>query len=452
MSAIQDNNETIGNGGVVYRRPDTDAGFITDATEIMQMKAVRKSDIINSELLGEFDENGVYTIDKNIIVQLVRLPKRITHSNAYGTFAEATVGEKTYHFRVTPTKVKDGKLMSQLELLEEIYHANGYTIDTRTTLLASYTLDPVTNFDSLALKKFHLSPNPDNDDFGGDLGDGNGVMCPDEADYIKHRQAYLKAMALVSLGLYERLEEAYYKKRLKILNSIPEAAVVLAEYKKQLAKLSHFFIDNSKRKYRAMNDLLTAIIEGEKGEALRRNPLFRAQMRDANRIYLNTVEQIDTSVQQSMEVINAVAQSMPIEEHQEIKTTPDFVVAVSKKEQNSNETNPSNKRANQSKPKGLGKSKSGGSKSGPKKDKGSKGEKTPEKKKIIVPSSITPKQQPPTNPKANEEAKTPSKTTGALEMLYNDQENGGMERATPLSSETNSSVDDELIHEKGMIR
>lgn len=338
----------------LYQRPDTDAGFITDESEIMQLKAIRKSDIINSQLLGEFDENGAYTIDKNIVVQLVRLPKLITKQNEYGTFATAKVDNKEFHFRMAPTRVVDGKLVSELELLEEIYHANGYIIDTRTTLLASYSYESVPNFEELARRAFHISTHPQDDDFGGDVGDGNGVLKPDEADYIKHRLAYLEAMGMVSLGLYERLEEAYFNKRIKILSSIPEAAVVLAEYKKQFSKVEQFFVQNSKRKYRAMNEILTAVIEGGKGENLRKNDIYRQQMREANKIYLKTILQIDESVKHSMEVINAVAKSMPVGENKEI-ISKNFVIATKKEQQNSKEKAPA-----KSAPKSSGPSKKGG--------------------------------------------------------------------------------------------
>ena len=408
MKATKDDEKQNVAVSAVYERPDTDAGFITDASEIMQLKAIRKSDIINSELLGEFDENGVYNIDKNLIIQLVRLPKRITHKNEFGIFAEATVDEKTYHFRMTPTKAKDGKLISQVELLEEIYHANGYIIDTRTTLLATYMLEPVSNFDQIAMRKFHFSTHPDDDDFGGDLGDGNGVLLPQDADYIKHRQAYLKAMGLVSLGLYERLEEAYFKKRMKILNNIPEAAIVLAEYKKQFSKVEHYFVNNSKRKYRAMNEILTAVIEGGKGDSLRRNPAYREQMREANRIYLNTVNQIDNSVQQSMQVINAVAKSMPIDENHEIKQSPEFIVSNTKKEQKKNETNSFDKKSNKpSLSKNSGSKSSGGKSSGGKSG-GGGGAKKDDKKPSAgggasskVPTQVSTPTPSPTEPSAD---------------------------------------------------
>lgn len=328
--------DTTASATGIYNRPDTDAGFITDASEIMQLKAIRKSDIINSGLLGEFDENGSYFIDKNIIIQLVRLPKRITKQNEYGTFATAKVEDKEFHFRMAPTRVFEGRLVSELELLEEIYHANGYIIDTRTTLLATYTLDSVSNFEEIARNMFHISTHPEDDDFGGDPGEGNGVLIPDEADYIKHRLAYLEAMGMVSLGLYERLEEAYYNKRIKILSNMPEAAVVLAEYKKQLSKVEHFFVQNSKRKYRAMNDILTAVIEGAKGDALRRNNAYREQMKEANHVYLKTILQIDETVRHSMEVINAVAESMPVGENKEIKVSS-LVVATKPDDQNKKE-------------------------------------------------------------------------------------------------------------------
>ena len=361
-------DEPIPQNSAVYERPDTDAGFITDANEIMQLKAIRKSDIINSELLGEFDEYGVYEIDQQIVVELVRLPKRITQQNEFGTFAEAVVEDKVFHFRMLPTKEIDNKLVSQLELLEEVFHANGYIIDTRTTLLATYSLEPVSNFEEIAKSVFHLTTHPDDDDFGGDEGDGNAVLKPKNAEYIKHRLAYLKAMGLVSSGLYEKLEEAYFNKRIKILNSVPEGAIVLAEYKKQFEKIEHFFVNNSKNKYRAMNDLLTSIIEGPKGEKLRRNDAYRIQMKEANRIYLKTVHQIDESVKKSMEVIDALSKTMPIKQEFEDIKTKNMVVAKKKDEQKKNETNSFSKKSSGDRPRSK-KSGGGGKPSSKKSDK-----------------------------------------------------------------------------------
>ena len=146
-------------------------------------------------------------------------------------------------------------------------------------------------------------------------------------------------MGLVSSGLYEKLEEAYFNKRIKILNSVPEGTIVLAEYKKQFEKIEHFFVNNSKNKYRAMNDLLTSVVEGPKGEKLRRNDAYRTQMKEANRIYLKTVHQIDESVKKSMEVIDALSKTMPIKQEFEDIKTKNMVVAKTKKQQGENETN-----------------------------------------------------------------------------------------------------------------
>ena len=335
MSVDETIEEQFVEKNAVYERPDTDAGFITDSTEIMQQKAVRMSDIINSQLLGDFDDYGVYSIDKNVVIQLVRLKKQISHQNDYGTFAFQTVQNKTFHFRMTPTQIIDGKMVAQLELLEEVYHANGYIIDTRTTLLATYSLEPVSNFEELARNMFHITSHPEDDDFGEE-GEGNTALTPEEAEYIKHRLAYLQAMDLVSVGLYEKLEEAYFNKRIKILNNIPEATIVLAEYKKQFAKVEHFFVNNSKRKYRAMNDILTSVIEGAKGEKIKYNPEYREKMKEVNRIYLKTVVQIDESVKKSMEVIDAVAKSMPIQETKDDHPA-NLIVATKKEQQKSKE-------------------------------------------------------------------------------------------------------------------
>ena len=157
-----------------------------------------------------------------------------------------------------------------------------------------------------------------------------------------------------------------------------------------------------------MNEILTAVIEGGKGDSLRRNPAYREQMREANRIYLNTVNQIDNSVQQSMQVINAVAKSMPIDENHEIKQSPAFIVSNTKKEQKKNETNSFDKKSNKpSLSKNSGSKSSGGKSSGGKSG-GGGGAKKDDKKPSAgggasskVPTQVSTPTPSPTEPSAD---------------------------------------------------
>jgi len=109
------------------------------------------------------------------------------------------------------------------------------------------------------------------------------------------------------------LDEAYFNRRIQILNDLPAGALVLAEFNKERAKIEKYFVGNSRRKYKALNDLLSAILDSPSGEKLKQNKEYIRQMGDANKKYLVTVKQIDESAKHSAEVAKALAENEVIE-------------------------------------------------------------------------------------------------------------------------------------------
>ena len=288
-----------------YVKPDCDKGFTDDKVEITQLQATHLTDVIFNKMMGEFNDDGEYVIENQIIEELANLPKFTVRKDKNGTYCDTKLKEKVLHFCITPyVKKEDGSAYCFLELLEPVVYTNGYVIDTKTTIVATYEYRFQEGFEDYVKIAFNVDQ---------DAGNNDGGRKYLDSDNIVKRIAYLDAMALVSVDLYERLDEAYFNRRIQILNDLPAGALVLAEFNKERAKIEKYFVGNSQRKYKALNDLLSAILDSPSGEKLKQNKEYIRQMGDANKKYLVTVKQIDESAKHSAEVAKALAENEVIE-------------------------------------------------------------------------------------------------------------------------------------------
>lgn len=282
-----------------YEKPDSDDGYTDDSVEITQLQATHLTDVVFNQMLGDYNDDGEYLLEPSIIEELANMPKHVVRKDKNGTYVDAKYEDKVFHFCITPyIKKENGDAYCYLQLLEPVEYANGYVIDTKTTVVATYEYRLQDGYEDYVFAAFNV----DQDDNSGDEGGRRYV----DADHIKRRIAYLDALALVSVDLYEKLEEAYFNRRIQILNSLPEGTLVLAEFNKERSKIEKYFVGNSTRKYKALNDLLTSVIDGPSGEHLKSNKQYRELMGEANTKYLNTVKQIDESAKHSSEVQKAL--------------------------------------------------------------------------------------------------------------------------------------------------
>ncbi len=233
-----------------FAAPD-DSGYVTEQNDIAALKAMRFSDIINNDLLGEYDEFGAYRINENILAELVALEKKIDANTPNGLEARAFVGTKVFYFNLTPAKsLGDGKARSVLQLREQVSRIGGYYIDTITTNIATYEFEDDKFFFDRAKEVFHYKP------YATDA-DAPTVVTPDEIDA---RFKFIAAMKNSSVNLLDNVEEAYFDRRLQILNDCPELAFILTEFNARKKKLEKFFL-NSKQKFLYYNQLLSLIME-----------------------------------------------------------------------------------------------------------------------------------------------------------------------------------------------
>ncbi len=234
-----------------YERFDDDLGYITKSDDIAALKAMRFSDIVNNDLLGDYDEFGAYRIPEPILAELVNLPKKIDAQTPNGLEARAFVDNKVFYFNLTPSKtVADGKARCVLQLREQVSRIGGYYIDTITTNVATYEFDDDKFFFDRAKEVFHYK------NYAVDA-DAPTVAMPDEMDA---RFKFISAMLSSSTNLLENVEEAYFDKRIQLLNDAPELAFLLTEFNARKKKLEKFFL-NSKQKFLYYNQLLSMLME-----------------------------------------------------------------------------------------------------------------------------------------------------------------------------------------------
>jgi len=265
-----------------YERFDDDLGYITKSDDIAALKAMRFSDIVNNSLLGEYDEFGAYRIPEPILAELVALPKKIDAQTPNGLESRAFVDNRVFYFNLTPTKsVADGKARCVLQLREQVSRVGGYYVDTITTNVATYEFDDDKFFYDRAKEVFHLK------NYAVDA-DAPTVATPDEIDA---RFKFIAAMLNSSTNLLENVEEAYFDKRLQLLNSAPELAFFLTEFNARKKKLEKFFL-NSKQKFLYYNQLLSMLME-EYADKLSKTAIWN-QLQNAMLKYFELCGEVET--------------------------------------------------------------------------------------------------------------------------------------------------------------
>ena len=269
-----------------YVRKDSETGFTEDKQEISRLRATHKYDMVANNLLGEFSIDGHYSIEPHIMAELIAMPKYIVENKNGVITASAEYKDGTlFSFTISaPQKLPDGSALCVLKLNETIEKANGYIQDTISTVVGSYCFKFDEHYDARRMIVFNLREKKEED-----------AKQRTPTTNIDLRLAYLQEVREASFDLYEKLEESYFSKRLQVLNELPNGAVVLSEFKKEREKIGKYFL-TGRRKFRAMNELLTSVLESKVGESLMSNPQFLATMGALNNKYYGVTEKISEKI------------------------------------------------------------------------------------------------------------------------------------------------------------
>ena len=272
-----------------YEREDSESGFATKMSEKALLKASRKYDVIANNLLGNYDEEGHYSIPVEILNELASLKKIVGVKNEFGTELKAPYKDGiTFNFLLKMGKEDQTthEVESTLYVMEVVNKVNGYIQNILTTPVATYTYKYDEHYKEYCYRALHIVSHLDDPDDGALNGD---------AVNINKRLEYLSAVKEASKDQYLVLEESFFNARIQILNELPQGALVLSEFNKRKAMLEKYFINNPRNKYRALNELLTSIIEAY-FDSLEDTPAYKIAIQILILKYLNQVMQISEHI------------------------------------------------------------------------------------------------------------------------------------------------------------
>lgn len=382
---------------VLYEREDSETGYAKNLTEATMLKANRKYEVFANKLLGNFDDNGHYAISDEILTELTLLKKIIGLKTENGMELKAFYKNLSFEFLLKFNGLSEDKTSESatLFLIERIEKVNGYIVNKMVTPVATFSAQPSENFGELAYQAFHVVKKVD--DASPGCIDGNAFN-------IDKRIAYLLAVREASKNAYVELEEIYFNTRLSILDSIPQGTLILSEFAKKRALLEQYFINNDRNKFRALNELLTSILEANPS-IMAQMPVFDVMITPLNNKYLNATIAISQKIKVNDKYLQAINTQPEI-----VQPTPvgggGVKIASGGKKPSAPKPSGGKKKGGPKKSGGGGGGKGGG-KGGDSKKKG-KDKKKDSKPKIVV-AKVDFKPQTQTAPEKETEKKEPTK-------------------------------------------
>ena len=359
-----------------YEKPDSDEGYIEDDLAIELEKVKRFKDVMYNDMLGDFNENGEYILPESIMQELIDMPKKIDVVSDNGIEARGFLGERVFHFVVTPAvKEENGNAYCYLVLREEIERMGGYYVDTNSVVVATYDYKFDQFYEQRVREVFNLK-----DYDGDDTGEEGRAYF---ADNITARFAELEVMRSQSLVISEKLEELYFNHRIQLLGAGPETALIMAEFTTKRNKLEPFFM-NTERKYYFLNQVLDDVLEKPVcKECLEKTPVVKEKMQVLEEKFVEKSVEVQEKIVTSHAVQQVKKEHSPMmvmEEGKPVEKKPEKVQKPGVSKGNSKQSGGGGKgKSGGSKPKG----KPGGGGAGKKKDGGKGKGKDAGKPKVV---------------------------------------------------------------------
>jgi hypothetical protein len=241
-----------------FTRMETQDNFVTE-----------KIDVIQNNLLGDYDDQGNYFIAPQIINELLQLNKVKRTSFANSVFCVGNLlgyGELVFEL-VFDSKTQGGKSASAtLYLLEDVDKINGYLQNTLKTKLDDYSNNVAQNFIEETYKNFNISISEDEDE------DDAEVLERKLSDDLDNEDSFIIAKKQYSLMLEKLTEEKYldaygkyFTARISTLTKLNNefSQSVLNSFNKQYALIHNVFL--KEKNYKTLNELLDKCVEEYSG-------------------------------------------------------------------------------------------------------------------------------------------------------------------------------------------
>lgn len=233
---------------VKYKRADTFEGYLTDEVEIDAFKVSQNYDIIFNNMLGNYDEDGEYIIENDVLEALINCHKHITRAYADTLYllSYQKFGDKGHiEFTLSFVKNNEGKQIAVLKVLEPVNKVGGYLINTHSIVVGTYTDVNDEMYMTKVKKAFHIY---DSEEDGGkeDLEKLNAIT--------KRLEMLAKMRALVLKNLAKD-EEQYFNQRLEALKDV-KFEEIMQEFEALKNKAEMFLNPTSSFFFYYMNQLL----------------------------------------------------------------------------------------------------------------------------------------------------------------------------------------------------
>lgn len=243
---------------------DTEKGYLDNKDDINYFATSQMRHVAFGNMLGDFDENGLYVINQKLVEELIAMPKVIVEIMDDSDLIRSKVKADTFfHFILT---VEDNK--ASLKLLEKMYHQSNRDFNSGVySDINEYVLDeviiPDRDFDRNALyEKYNISTEND--------GEALSIFDMDEVsialyynlvhklktNYLVQNQLILKEKEL------EAVEADYFEEVLAVLNEFEEyGAKVRSSLQDNLAEKHSFMIISKPFFQQTINEVLDSCIE-----------------------------------------------------------------------------------------------------------------------------------------------------------------------------------------------
>ncbi|MBQ7307395.1 MAG: hypothetical protein IJW82_02600 [Clostridia bacterium] len=284
-----------------YKRNDTEEQYLNDSNEIENFKQQQAQDVIDNLMLGDFNSEGHYVVDKSIINELINTTKVIT--DVYGDFRFCQSTKKFdgighIQFAVDfSSNPENGQAVAVLVLLESMKACNGFIDNTNGVSIARFVGNNDKYFVERALKYFYV--------FLPDEIEGATLIENDrDARFtnILARLYYLKSIKSLSDPFINRIEKDTYKKKAKTLNENKKGKEVIDDFIEEKTSVADKFLDKEKDDYfKMLNTLLDKAIAKHEGKVKDDEELSTSLKDIDNTKRINSKKAIDYSERETVE-------------------------------------------------------------------------------------------------------------------------------------------------------
>lgn len=260
-----------------YLYPSSEDGIVTDPNQINILKERQSVDVLQNEMLGQFNDSGIYSVNKEISTELIYMVKVVTKEVPVTTEAFYMVNDEKVtnisplifcesastfsgmgNFRFAIQNYTDGKsALSELFLLEEITKVGGFVGKTNVYTVGKYKGSFSKEYKREMFEYFNV------------VNENTALKMSEEQKLLfgwaYRRKLYLKTLKQLANTRLLLVEANYFSEKLEILAELgPFGTQIISTFKDLQRKAEQ--ITNTKLNAKDLNDLLDMVIDevGEK--------------------------------------------------------------------------------------------------------------------------------------------------------------------------------------------